>query len=247
MAVKNDGKIVLAFDIYGTLLDTGSITKSLIEKLPELDENKANQLSQLWRRYQLEYTWRLNSMELYESFDVITKRSLFHAAAELKVPVDELTAGKILEDYNRLSPFEDAHPTLQALSKNDNVKCVIFSNGTREMVLSAINASPLSQVISDIYVADSIRRYKPSPVLYNGLVQYLSTTAEDAAISYAPKDVWLVSGNPFDVTGARAAGLQAIWVDRLETGWLDEISAELKPTKIVHNLGQITEFVAEGM
>lgn len=51
-------KIVVAFDLYGTLLSTDSIAK----KLEELVGPKAESISTLWRLYQLEYTWRLNSM-----------------------------------------------------------------------------------------------------------------------------------------------------------------------------------------
>ncbi|KGO36446.1 hypothetical protein PEX1_099820 [Penicillium expansum] len=52
-------KTVVAFDLYGTLLSTESIVKQL-EK--NYDNAKAQSISALWRRYQLEYTWRLNSM-----------------------------------------------------------------------------------------------------------------------------------------------------------------------------------------
>lgn len=55
-------KIVVAFDLYGTLLSTDSIAK----KLAKFVGPKAESVSTLWRRYQLEYTWRLNTMgELY--------------------------------------------------------------------------------------------------------------------------------------------------------------------------------------
>lgn len=56
-----DRKIVLAFDLYGTLLSTESISK----KLAEYYGDKADALAATWRRYQLEYTWRLNSMGSY--------------------------------------------------------------------------------------------------------------------------------------------------------------------------------------
>lgn len=52
-------KTVVAFDLYGTLLSTESIAKQL-EKY--FDSDTAHSISALWRRYQLEYTWRLNSM-----------------------------------------------------------------------------------------------------------------------------------------------------------------------------------------
>jgi 2-haloacid dehalogenase len=46
------------FDLYGTLLDTSSIVTVLEEQY----DNKAPGIAGQWRRYQLEYTWRLNSL-----------------------------------------------------------------------------------------------------------------------------------------------------------------------------------------
>ena len=54
-------KIVVAFDLYGTLLSTESIAKELAT---HFGQEKAASLAALWRRYQLEYTWRLNSMSM---------------------------------------------------------------------------------------------------------------------------------------------------------------------------------------
>jgi 2-haloacid dehalogenase len=51
-------KTIVAFDLYGTLLSTESIAKQLETYIG----TKAEAVSALWRRYQLEYTWRLNSM-----------------------------------------------------------------------------------------------------------------------------------------------------------------------------------------
>ena len=56
MAPRN---IVLAFDAYGTLLSTESIAKKLAS---HFGEDKAKTIATTWRKYQLEYTWRANSM-----------------------------------------------------------------------------------------------------------------------------------------------------------------------------------------
>jgi len=53
------GKIIVAFDLYGTLLSTESIAQQLAT---HFGEDKANSIAAIWRKYQLEYTWRLNSM-----------------------------------------------------------------------------------------------------------------------------------------------------------------------------------------
>ena len=52
-------EIIVAFDLYGTLLSTESIAKELAE---HFGDEKAQSIATLWRRFQLEYTWRLNSM-----------------------------------------------------------------------------------------------------------------------------------------------------------------------------------------
>jgi 2-haloacid dehalogenase len=59
--MPQDG-IILAFDVYGTLLSTESIAKQLAE---HFGEDKATSIAAEWRKYQLEYTWRLNSMRTF--------------------------------------------------------------------------------------------------------------------------------------------------------------------------------------
>jgi 2-haloacid dehalogenase len=56
------GKIVVAFDLYGTLLSTESIAKELAS---HFGQDKASSIAAVWRKYQLEYTWRLNSMSRF--------------------------------------------------------------------------------------------------------------------------------------------------------------------------------------
>ena len=60
-APTSDG-LVIAWDLYGTLLSTASIAKQLAE---HVGDDKAKSIAAEWRKYQLEYTWRLNSMGMY--------------------------------------------------------------------------------------------------------------------------------------------------------------------------------------
>jgi 2-haloacid dehalogenase len=52
-------KTLIAFDLYGTLLSTASIAAELAQ---HFGDEKAKSIAAIWRKYQLEYTWRLNSM-----------------------------------------------------------------------------------------------------------------------------------------------------------------------------------------
>jgi hypothetical protein len=52
-------RTVIAFDLYGTLLSTESIAQELGVLY---GDDRAKVVAAQWRRYQLEYTWRINSM-----------------------------------------------------------------------------------------------------------------------------------------------------------------------------------------
>lgn len=62
------GKIVIAFDLYGTLLSTESIAMELAGLF---GQDKAKVIAATWRKYQLEYTWRLNSMGRFDASAII--------------------------------------------------------------------------------------------------------------------------------------------------------------------------------
>lgn len=67
-----EDKIVLAFDVYGTLLSTESIAKKLAQ---HFGEAKAATIAQTWRKYQLEYTWlvtRTNTGSVYYRLNIPT-------------------------------------------------------------------------------------------------------------------------------------------------------------------------------
>lgn len=231
----------LAFDIYGTLLNTSSISSAVAEHT-NCSPEAAGQLSLLWRRYQLEYTWRLNSMGRYEPFDSVTRRSLVHAATEMDIKLDEKSIVSLMDAYSRLPPFDDTVASLEALDQLPNVKLVVFSNGTNEMVTSALNAALPSRLLPmPKYLVESVQMYKPATEVYHGLLKSLNEPI--TAPNETPR-VWLVSGNPFDVTGARAAGLGAIWVDRAGKGWMDQlVDREMGPSKVVHSLSEVVEVV----
>jgi len=228
---------VLTFDVYGTLLNTSSISKAL-EKHLNVSAEHADRISALWRTYQLEYTWRLNSMGIYEPFDEITRKSLLNATLDHGLGLTSLMITSICDAYQSLTEFPDAFATLRALNEQPNVHAVVFSNGTNEMVSSSLDAASLSPYAKARFLADSVKKYKPAPEIYRGLIQFVGKENN-------PDHVWLVSGNPFDVTGARMSGMNAIWVDRAGKGWVDRLldPKVAGPTKIVRSLEEIPGYL----
>src|SRR5579863_9958429 len=63
---------VLAFDVYGTLIDPFRIE----EHLRAVFGDKAKEATELWRSKQLEYSFRRALMRKYKNFDVCTAQAL---------------------------------------------------------------------------------------------------------------------------------------------------------------------------
>jgi 2-haloacid dehalogenase len=149
----------------------------------------------------------------------------------------------VLAAYDGLSTFPDVKPALTALRENPRFQAVVFSNGTPDMLQNSIYRSPdllpHAATFRDVISADEIRRFKPEPALYRHLAKRLGMRGREDRI-------WLISGNPFDVVGAKAAGLQAAWVNRERgRGWEDQLDdSEMgKPTVEVKSLDEVVEKV----
>ncbi|TKA72496.1 hypothetical protein B0A49_05843 [Cryomyces minteri] len=232
--------IVVAFDAYGTLLSTESVAKKLAE---HFGQEKAQTIAATWRKYQLEYTWRLNSMNQYEDFSVLTQRSLKHALAESSVSLDEKEIDSLMEAYDSLSIFPDVAKGLSKLAETPGITAVVFSNGTHSMVSNSVNKSPdlspHAKVFDQIVVVEEVKKFKPAPEVYEHLARKVGK--EKSEMGW----MWLVSGNPFDVVGARAMGMQAAWVDRSGNGWQDELAGgeRGRPTVIVKGLDEVVDAV----
>lgn len=182
-------------------------------------------------------------MGRFDSFSNITENSLKHALAEAGQSLGAGVIQELMKAYNSLSTFPDVGPTLESLASNPSITAVVFSNGTQSMVTDSVSKSedlaPHAAVFKNIITVDDVKRFKPAPEVYYHLAQRVGKDKSRMG------EMWLVSGNPFDIVGARAVGMQAAWVDRAGNGWDDAlVSRGEGPTIVVKNLEDIAEAVA---
>jgi len=177
-------------------------------------------------------------LEQYQSFSDVTQNSLIHALTEHELHLDEAGVADVMRAYDSLSIFPDVAPGLKKLAANPNIECVVFSNGTHTMVSNSVHKSaelsPLASTFKDLITVDYVRIFKPAPEVYRYLTEKVGKRDKE-------DEVWLVSGNPFDVVGARAFGMQAAWVDRAGTGWQDMMGGE--PTVVIRSLEEVADAV----
>ncbi|MGB2742226.1 MAG: haloacid dehalogenase type II [Cognaticolwellia sp.] len=212
-------KKVLAFDVYGTLIDTHGV----IVKLKELIGEQATVFSEVWRQKQLEYSFRRGLMKRYEDFSVCTRQSLDYSCDVMSVQLSSSEKKELLNLYQYLPAFVDVEQGLKLLS--ENYQLVAFSNGAANTVDNLLSNAGIRQYFSDIISADEIKTFKPDPEIYNHLLARTESSAENT---------WLISSNPFDVIGAISSKINAAWIARTEKSVFDPW--DITPNLIVKSL-----------
>jgi 2-haloacid dehalogenase len=190
----------LAFDMYGTLVDPAGISRRLERYLPE----QAQRLAEVWRRKQLEYTFRLAAMERYQDFEQVTRRALDYALATVGRGLAPEQKDDLIERYNDLERFADVEPGLERLKEAGHAM-IVFSNGAPHMLEALMDSAELRPYFQGFVSVDEVKTYKPAPETYRHAARRLGRPIGE---------VRLVSSNPFDVIGAEAAGMKSVWVDR---------------------------------
>lgn len=224
------GREVLAFDLYGTLVDPIAISDELGRVL---GEHHGHEAASLWRVKQLEYSFRLTAMGHYEDFRWVTARALDFALASLEASLPTREAERLVGLYDHLRPFPDAVPALRALA-DAGYELAVFSNGTPAMIGNCLANSGLGEFFAQRISVDDVRVFKPSPLAYQHAASQLSRPAGQ---------IRLITCNTFDSVGASAAGLRTAWVNRSAAPF-DTIGA--RPDITVSGLDRLPVALAAG-
>jgi len=221
--------ITLAFDVYGTLIDT----RGVVAALSEIVGDKAGKFAQTWRDKQLEYSFRRGLMRNYENFAVCTGNALDYTCMHYKVSLTKGQKKELLDGYRTLPLFADVKESLTRLRAAD-FQLYAFSNGRADAVETLLIRGGIRDLFRGIVSVDDLRTFKPDPGVY---AYFLSRSGASGLTA------WLVSSNPFDVIGAISAGMKAVWVRRSNEVVFDPW--EIDPTLTVGSLDEIEARITE--
>lgn len=210
------------FDAYGTLFDVhAAVRRHAAEIGPE-----GQQLSEIWRAKQLEYSWVGSLMDHYVDFWQLTERALDYAFR--KVPsADPALRERLLEAYWKLDCYPEVPAVLRAL-KAEGAKLAILSNGSPAMLDAAVRSAALDTVLDEVFSVDRIGRFKTDPAVYD-----MVTT--DWRLY--PEAVSFQSSNRWDIAGATKFGFRTVWINRANQP--DEY-ADFPPALILPTLEGLT-------
>lgn len=214
-----------AFDVYGTLIDTNGV----LEQLRHIVKDQAEEVSAIWRRKQLEYSFRRGLMQQYVPFPQVTAEALDYALAVRGINCTPSDRQSLLDVYQRLPAFPDALVALERLAAGDQ-QLYAFSNGPKAVVTALLQQAQLLPFFAGVVSVETTKVFKPSPLVYQHFAQTTKTPIAQCA---------LVSGNPFDILGAKAAGMRGIWVQRDLQKIFDPWGQQ--PDRVIRSLSEIGE------
>jgi len=211
------------FDAYGTLFDFTSPIARRRERIGE----KADELSELWRRKQLEYSWLRTLMGRHADFWRVTGDALDHAMKTVGIDDPGLRA-ELMQVYLSLDAYPDAYAAIEAV-RGKGLRTAILSNGSPTMLTAVVNHTQLTRQLDMVLSVEERAVYKPHPSAYQLAVETLGVAAPH---------ICFVSANGWDVAGAGAFGFQVVWLNR------GDGPAELLPHPAVAEIRSLEELPA---
>lgn len=215
----------LAFDVYGTLIDTNGVLVLLNKIIGE----KAKAFSQTWRDKQLEYSFRRGHMQNYVGFEVCTLQALEYCCLYYKIKLSNEEKKELMNIYAILPAFADVKESLIKL-KEKGFRLYAFSNGKEAAVEKLLINAGIKELFLGVVSVDDIKTFKPSPATYAHFLRSAEVKGDEA---------WLISSNPFDVTGSIYAGMKSAWVQRSSEAIFDPW--EIQPMITVSSLLELAE------
>jgi 2-haloacid dehalogenase len=187
------------FDAYGTLFDVHSAVGRLRSEVGA----KADQLSQLWRTKQLEYTWLRALMGRHLPFWQVTGDALDYGLEHFGIdpaPIRE----PLMDAYLELHAYPEVPDVLGRL-RAGGLKLAILSNGDPMMLDAAVTGAGLGDLLDAVLSVEEVGVYKPHPSVYQLALDRLGVSADQVAFQ---------SSNAWDVHGAACFGLRPVWINR---------------------------------
>jgi 2-haloacid dehalogenase len=207
----------LVFDVFGTLVDWRAGIAAAFDA-SGLDGDPA-ELADDWRKRYVPILTEVNDRRRpWGNFDELHFVTLDDLLRERGLEASDETRRRLVAAWHALDPWPDVKDGLEQL-RSDHVVATL-SNGHVAMLVDLARHGDLR--FDCVLSAELARAYKPDAAVY-----LMGATL----LTLDPAEVMLVAAHPWDLKGARDAGLRSALVRRpLEYGpnspWRDDADAD---------------------
>ena len=206
------------FDVIGTLFSLDPLQRKL----------RASGL-EAWFERLLHSATSLTLTGQFEPFADLAESTLRTTIAKLGLKQDPK---ELLDALRRLPPDPDAGAAFDRLEQA-NVLIGVLTNGGEKQTRMLLESAGLEERVAETVCVEEIGLYKPHPAVYRHAAERLGVE---------PRRITHIAAHAWDVLGAREAGLDAVWIDRLEREWP---FPKGKPrSRVAHDLVEAAALVA---
>lgn len=189
---------VVAFDVIETLFSLNAVKRQL-EALGLLPP-----AADLWFATSLRDAFALATSGAYAPFRDVLAAALDEVSVLVGQPLADRQKEDILKAIPALTPHADVLPALELLGRA-GVRVIALSNGSTSIAGSLIENAGLEATFERVLSTDGVGRSKPHPDVYRHAAD---------SVGVKPGEMMLIAAHPWDVHGAKSAGLLAGYVDR---------------------------------
>lgn len=198
---KNSGIVAREFIAYEILFDVHSTAEKCRGDLGD----KAGQISDTWRTKQLQYTWLRSLMREYVLFWQVTGEALDFALAEAYM--ENTALREILMNLYLQLKCDPEVPEMLKTLKDNGLQTGILSNGSLEMLDSAVENSALDSALDASLSVDDVGVFKIHPQVYEmTTARFPCAPSENCFMSSNAWDAWAASHFGFQVASANRFG-----------------------------------------
>jgi 2-haloacid dehalogenase len=218
----------LAFDVFGTLVDWRSgIAEAFRASGASGDPAE---LAEAWRARYAPILKEVNDgSRPWGNFDELHLATLDNLLAERGTAFDLKARDRLVAAWHRLEPWPDVRAGLEALRRQR--VAAALSNGHVALLIDLARHGDLR--FDCLLSAELANAYKPAAEVYLTAARLLGVQ---------PAELMLVAAHPWDLEGARAAGLRTALVDRpLEYGPGSPARADPHADEAVADLYELAE------
>ncbi len=213
----------LAFDYYGTIADKTALAGEIDAVFP----GKGAAFVKLWFAQTQRYCFQNGMMGRHLPWSELVKAAFKFTCAELDVSVGDDARDRWIEADTRLPVYAEAPSALPRLAARFDL--YVLSMGSPWMIEKSQANAGIAPYFKGLISAEPHRVYKPGKAAYELGVRAIGVAADEVAF---------VSGNSFDVLGAKNYGYPTIWVRRYGQA-LDDLG--LAPDLTVKDLSDMVD------
>ncbi len=202
----------ITFDAYSALLDIeGSMVPVLKKYFPDKADPDLLTAFRAWRTRQWDYILLSENLEKgFHTFRYITYSTLEYTLKKFKLELDESGKQALVNAWGDLKAWPEAQKVLKEV-QNRGYKIAILSNGDYDLLKPLCVSTGIE--FDDIFCGEHAQHYKPNPAIYKVPFEKHGLKVDE---------LLHIAGSPFDMMGAKSAGILCGWSNRLNEVTIDK-------------------------